>query len=194
MKTFLLTGLLSCLFIFSAHAQFEFGNIFGGANLAYAKPIGNFSEFAKGGISYNTVLGYHLTENIGVGIEYGGAVTAAIDDGGGFDIYLYGLSNYLAKGWYSPTTGAFRPYVGLGLGLSKVAEPDVTIGDDPTIEGAKRVGLGANLELGLNIKGFNLFYSFNHSGKVAKEPVFFEEAANLAVNYHRFGIGYIYNF
>lgn len=193
MKTFLFTALFSLTLTFSAQAQFDFGRIFGGANLAYAKPIGEFSQFAAGGIAYNTVLGYKLTDHVNVGVEYGGALTLSVDDTNDLEIYLYGLSNYLAKGWYSPLDGGFRPYVGVGLGLAKVSEPDVQIQNELT-RGAERVGIGANIELGLNIKGFNLAYTFNRSGKVAKNPVFFENVSNLGVNYHRFGIGYVFNF
>ena len=196
MIKFFLTILLSLTIFFTAKAQFDAENIFGGANAAYAKPVGDFSEFAKGGFSYNIVGGYLLTEKIGVGVEYGSAVTAAIDttlSSGVLGLQLYGLNSYLAKGWYRFSTGAFRPYVGVGLGLGRVSEPDVTI-QGTTTKGAKRFGFGGNVELGFNIKGFNLSYGFNLSGKVSDEPVFGPNAAGLAANYHRFAAGYIYNF
>ena len=202
MKKVFLSALLLTLFFSTSHAQFDIEKLFGGANLAFAKPIGDFSEYAKGGISYNVVVGYQVTENLGVGVEYGSAITAAIDttlETGLFGLNAYGLQSFLAKGWYRFTTGTVRPYVGVGIGGAQVSEPDVTgfdstTGEEVTIEGAKRIGLGANVELGLSIKGFNLSYSFNVSGKGPKEPVFNANVADLGVNYHRFAVGYIYNF
>lgn len=196
MKNFFLITLFSLSFVFSANAQFDAENLFGGVNAAYANPIGDFSEFAKGGFSYNVVVGYRLTDNLGVGVEYGSALTAALDTtltSGLFGIQLYGLNSYLAKGWYRFSTGSVRPYVGLGVGVARVAEPDVTVGTE-TVEGAKRMGLGGNIELGVNLKGFNISYGFNLSGKVAEEPIFVANAADLPVSYHRFALGYVYNF
>lgn len=195
MKKLIGSILLLFFFFTSSNAQFDANNLFGGANIAFAKPIGDFSEYAKGGISYNVLGGYRLTEKLGVGLEYGSAATVALDDSlsGVFGLNIYGLNSLLVKGWYRFTTEGFRPYVGLGIGGAQVAEPDVTIGDD-TIEGAKRIGLGANVELGFNIKGFNLSYSFNVSGKGPAEPVFNPNIKDLSMNYHRFAAGYVYNF
>jgi len=196
MKNLIVTTFLMMFFFTTSNAQFDFDKLFGGGNLAFAKPVGEFSDYAKGGISYNVVVGYKLTEKIGVGIEYGSAVTAALDttlETGLFGLNAYGLNSFLAKGWYRFSTGNVRPYVGVGVGAAQISEPDVTIGTD-TIEGASRVGFGANLELGLSIKGFNMSYSYNLAGKGPKEPVFNENVKDLSLSYHRFALGYIYNF
>jgi len=179
-------------------AQFEIENLFGGGNLAYAVPTSDFSEYAKGGIAYNTVIGYDITEKVAVGIEYGGALTAGFDETistGLFGINLYGLSNYMIKGWYKFSENKVKPYTALGLGLSNVAEPDITI-QGQTIEGAGRLGFGANAELGVSLAGFNISYSFNIAGRTPKEEdaIFNPIASDLPVNYHRIGIGYIYSF
>ena len=145
------------------------------------------------------VVGYRIQDNIGVGVEYGAAITAAISPDslqtGILGINLFGLNSYLAKGWYQfGDSDVIKPYASVGLGLSRVSEPDVTSGTNTIVEGQKRIGLGANFELGVNIKSFNLSYGFNVSGKAPKEPVFTAGVADLGVNYHRFGLGYIYNF
>jgi len=202
MKKLIVSILMLTFFFTSSNAQFDIDKLFGGANLAYAKPVGEFSDYAKGGFSYNVLAGYQLTEKIGVGLEYGNAVTAALDttlQSGLLGVNLYGLQSFLAKGWYRFTTGTVRPYVGLGIGGAQISEPDFTFTDaatneEVTVEGASRVGLGANIELGINIKGFNLSYSYNISGKGPKEPVFNENIKDLNLNYHRFAAGYIYNF
>jgi len=196
MKKLILSVAMLAFFFTSSHAQFDVEKLFGGANVAFAKPLGDFSEFAKGGFSYNVLGGYQLTDNLGVGLEYGSAATVALSDSitsGILGVNIFGLRSVLAKGWYRFTTGTVRPYVGLGIGAGQVAEPDITVGTDVT-KGGKRWGLGANVELGLNIKGFNLSYSFNVNGKAPSEPVFSPGVKDLSVNYHRFAAGYIYNF
>ena len=195
MKKLLFSFLFIAFCFHTSQAQFDTDKLFGGINIAFAKPIGDFSEYAKGGFSYNVIAGYQLSDNFGAGIEYGSAATVALDDSlsGIFGLNIYGLRSGLVKGWYRFATDNFRPYVGVGVGLAQVAEPDITSGTT-TVRGAKRWGLGANVELGLNFNGFNLAYSFNVSGKGPKEPVFNENIADLSMNYHRFAIGYIYNF
>lgn len=197
MKKLILSVAMLAFFFTSSNAQFDVEKLFGGANIAFAKPVGDFSDVANGGISYNILAGYQLTDNLGVGLEYGEALTAGVEkDSAGVDIssgifgaQLFGLRSIQAKGWYRFTTGTVRPYVAAGIGAAQVAEPDSDI-----VKGAKRWGLGASVELGVNINGFNLSYSFNVNGKGPKEPVFNANVADLAVNYHRFAVGYIYNF
>jgi len=196
MKKLLCSVFFIVLFFHTSQAQFDAEKLFAGANVAFARPVGDFQEYAKGGFSYNVLVGYQLSDNFGAGIEYGSAATVALDDSlttGILGINIFGLRSFLAKGWYRFGTDNFRPYVGLGVGLAQVAEPDFESATS-TIKGDKRIGLGANVELGLNFNGFNLSYSFNVSGKGPKEPVFNENIADLNVNYHRFAAGYIYNF
>ncbi len=203
MKKLILSVAMLAFFFTSSQAQFNIEKLFGGANIAYAKPIGDFSDVAKGGLSYNILGGYQLTDNLGVGLEYGRALTVGIEkDSAGVDIssgifgaQIFGLQSIQAKGWYRFTTGTVRPYVAAGVGAAQVAEPDATDADgNVTLAGAKRWGLGASVELGVNINGFNLSYSFNVNGKGPEEPVFNADVKDLSVNYHRFAAGYIYNF
>lgn len=196
MKKLTLTLILFVSLLSVGTAQFEIENLFGGANIGYAKPLGDFSEFAKGGFTYNVQLGYKLNDNFSVGVEYLSAVTAAIDttlETGLFGVNLYGLNGYYAKAWYKFLDGSFKPYGALGLGLSQFSEPDVTVGTD-TVEGASRMGFGANAEIGFVIKNFNLSYAFVLGGKSATEPVFNDKVADLGIVYHKFSVGYLYNF
>lgn len=198
MKRYLLFIAFFAFSMSTASAQFDAGKLFGGANLGYASPIGDFSEYAKGGFAYNLLAGYQFTEKLSAGIEYSSAVTVALDVEGGsgfLGFTAYGLNAFVVKGWYKFMTGNFKPYVGLGVGLANVAEPTIIINNVET-EGASRLGLGANAELGLTIAGFNVSYSFNINGKTpsAEESVLNIESADLSVSYHRFALGYIYNF
>ena len=177
-------------------AQFDFENVFGGASLGYAKPTGDFEEFAKGGFTYTIVAGYKLTDNLSVGIEYGSAVTASIDttlSSGILGLESYGLNNYFLRGWYKFLDGGFKPYASVGLGLSTVEEPDVTSGGN-TVEGQSRAGFGADLELGVAIKNFTLSYSYVLGGSTPENPTFSTRSGDTSVGYHRFQVGYLYNF
>ena len=51
------------------------------------------------------------------------------------------------KSWYTFSEKKVSPYVGLGIGLVRFSEPDVTI-NDVTAEGSKRSGLGESAQLG----------------------------------------------
>ncbi len=203
MKKLILSVAMLAFFFTSSHAQFDIEKLFGGANIAFVKPIGDFSDVANGGISVNLFGGYQLTDKLGVGLEYGEGITAGIErDSNGVDItsgifgaQLFSLRSIQAKSWYRFTTGTVRPYVGVGIGAAQVGEPDATdINGDVTLAGAKRWGLGVSAELGISINGFSLSYSFNVNGKGPEEPVFNANIKDLSVNFHRFAAGYIYNF
>lgn len=196
MKKILLIALLSFALANTSSAQFEFENIFGGATIGYAKPLGDFSEYAKGGFAYEGHLGYNLNDNLAVGIEYSATITAAIDPSGStglLGVNLYGLSNYFAKGWYYFLEDDFKPYAAVGLGASLFAEPDLTVNEE-VFPGAKRTGFGGLGELGFFFNGFNLSYGFVYGGNTAKEPVYNDQIANKPIMYHRFMIGYTYRF
>ncbi len=196
MKHLIFTILIVCLFQTIGSAQFEADKLFIGGNLGYAKPLGSFSEYAKGGLTYDVVLGYKITENFSAGVEYLAAVTVAIDTSGLTGILganIYGLSGYYAKAWYKFKEGSFQPYASLGLGVSKFEEPDISIGGTTT-KGASRLGFGGNVEVGFMLKNFNLSYAFVLGGKTSKEPVFNPEVADLGIVYHKLSVGYVYNF
>ena len=192
MKKLTLTLVMFVSLLTAGKAQFDIDNLFGGANIGYAKPLGDVSEFIKGGLTYNGVLGYKLNENFAVGVEYASAITLAIDTTGGSGLggNIYGLTGYYAKAWYKFMEGTFQPYAALGLGLAQFEEPDW----GSTGENQKRSGFGANVELGFTIKNFNLSYAFVLGGKAVEESVFVPGIADLSVNYHRFSLGYLYNF
>ena len=182
----------------TAQAQFDLDLLFGGASLGYAKPTGDFNNFAKGGFTYYGVLGYKLTDEFRVGGQYNSAVTASLDSTistGILGVELYSLNSYLLKAWYTPTPdNAFKPYAALGFGLATVEEPTLIAADGSEFAGNKRTGLGLNIDLGVNIKGFDLNYSYNLNGATAEMLELSPAASDLSANFHRFAVGYVYNF
>ncbi len=195
MKKLTLLTVFAVLFISQINAQFELEKLFGGVNIGYAKPIGKFTDYAKGGLTYNAVVGYKLTENVYVGGEYASVLTVALgnEENLFLDTKILGTQTYNLKAWYNFLTGKFKPYASLALGLSKFSEPDITVGTETTF-GAKRLGFGANAEVGFVVGGFNLSYAFNYGGKTPKEPVIYTDMKSVNILYHKFSLGYIYNF
>lgn len=196
MKKLIFTITFTFTLLTVGQAQFDIDNLFGGANIGYAKPLGAFSDYAKGGLTYNAVIGYKITENFSAGVEYSSAITAAIDTSlttGILGVNIYGLTGYYAKAWYKFKEGTFQPYASVALGVANFEEPEITSGTS-TIKGANRLGFGANAELGFTIKNFNVSYAFVLGGKAPKEPVFNTNIADVGITYHKFSLGYIYNF
>lgn len=200
MKKYLFSLIFAFGLITSAQAQFDVDKLFGGVHLGYTKPIGDFSDFAKGGLYFNGVLGYKLKESIWVGGLYQASLTGAVDaegDSGIFGINIYSLDSYLLKAWYTFSQGNVKPYASIGLGLASVSEPDIegtdADGNPVTISGAKRTGLGGQLEIGLMMNSFNISYSFNMGGKTPEAQLNGAQES-LDVFYHSFSLGYTYYF
>ncbi len=196
MKKFIFAVIMFITFFSTASAQFDLEKLFVGGTIGYAKPIGDFSDYAKGGLTYTGEIGYSLNDNFAVGLGYTKTATVAIDtslNSGLLGLNVYSLPSYYAKAWYTFMTGNFKPYAGLGLGFSQSGTPDVTVNGE-LIKGKKRGGLGAHLELGFVVSGFNLSYSFNMNAKTPKELNYNPKVQDLSVLYHRFNIGYRYSF
>ena len=62
------------------------------------------------------------------------------------------------------------------------------------IEGKRRVSFGGNAELGLNYYGVFFSYTYHIAGRTPEEPVFNLESNDKKVSFHRFALGYVYNF
>lgn len=196
MKNLILCFIACFTFVFSAQGQRLQGDFFGSAFLGYGNPVGDFAEYVKGGISYSVAAGYFIKDKIAVGGEYGSVLAGGVDKTGStglFGINIFGISNFSLKGWYFMSKGKVSPYAALGLGVAQFSEGDVTI-NDQTTKGAKRLGLAVSPEIGVTLGGFNITYSFMLNGKTPQEPVFNDQIVDLAVNYHRFNIGYMYDF
>ncbi len=188
-------SIITMLFILaSAHAQFSAADLFGGANIGYSKPVKDIKDYAKAGVTFNIEAGYKVRENLGIGLMYQRAFTGGIDSDTLIvidNITNYNLESFLIKGWYTLAEEEVKPYIGLAAGIARVSEPDVTT-NTGTTEGTNRIGLGASLEVGILLRGFNVSYSFNLAGKTPENSVL-RGGGDINVLYHYFGIGYIYN-
>jgi hypothetical protein len=196
MKKFIytLSILISTLGI--TNAQFDLGNFYGGADIGFASPVGEIGDYIAGGFTYSASIGYRINDQISVGGEYTSTIAAGIDTSGtsGFlGVSLYGFNQYLATGHYKFLPGRVSPFVGLGLGLARTQEPTFIDSDGMEVQ-ASRFGFGAKAEVGISIYNFVAKYAFNLNGRTPKETFFNTASADLAVNYHRFSLGYLYNF
>jgi hypothetical protein len=161
--------LASFLFI----AQNSFSQTFSfGTQVGYANSQGSaFTDDVTGEKLSSFGLGYELdimmcVENLdnklALGLMYSGTALIGSEGDGFFDFGIYGLALYGVKGQYrflEPIDNAFSPYGCLGLGLSQMSTPDVTVNGVET-KGGRAYSLGVRPELGLDINGFTLSASY----------------------------------
>lgn len=113
---FLLFVLSACL----ANAQ-TFKPFKVDASFGYANPRGNV---AKAGVLFALEPKYAVSDALSLGLRWEGALTAAIHynaNGQKVTGDVKALSSYLATGDYYINTNRFRPFVGAGTGLFRVA-------------------------------------------------------------------------
>lgn len=189
MRKFLFLGALFIALSISQLSAQQNSISFGG-DFGWANAIGEFANAGSGGINISGHIKYGLTDKLQVGAEYNGSFLVAVDDGSSnsIGVSLWGVGSYSAKAWYTFFDKKVSPYVGLGLGVSTVGEPDIN-----DVEGASRVGFDASGELGLKLGYFYLAYRIHGGARTPKEPVFFTGLANLPVTTQNFVIGVRYS-
>lgn len=196
MKKIIFTLTLFISTIGITNAQFDIANFYGGGDIGFSRPVGEISEFLAGGLTFSGSIGYSIDEKISVGIEYSSTLAAGIDTSGnsGFlGLNVYGLEQYLATGQYRFLEGKFTPFVGLGLGVARTQEPSFVDANGMEVQ-SSRIGFGGKAEVGIALGGLMLKYAFALNGRTPEDTFFNINTSDLAVNYHRFTGGYIYNF
>lgn len=196
MRTFFLLLILTGLFGFSVKGQIEFHNVIFGASVGTAISSKSFNNSIKDGFAYNIVAGYSISHQLRAGIEYSGAYpgsTEARNQSGVNGLENYKLNSYMVKGWYKITTWTVTPYVGIGLGLATLKEPNTFI-NEIEYKGGSRSGFAASGEIGISYGQLILSYSYILNGKTPKETFLNSAYADKSVNMQRITIGFIYNF
>ena len=203
MKNLLYTIILVLSALSTAHAQFDSKNIYGGGHVGLAITSGELSTYVQVGFSYSLEFGYNINEKLSVGLEIGQIIASGTSQDTireGFfagslitRVGLYTTVNFLAKSHYRFSTGKVQPFVGLGLGATKVSEPAV---EDPTVsdEFVSRTGLAICPEVGISVNGLVISYSFSHYGRTPKETFYNFRSFDLPLNFHEVTVGYVYNF
>lgn len=120
--------ILFALVTFSATAQ-EFKPFKVNLSLGFAKPSGGGSS---GGVLFGIEPKYGLTDNIDLGVRLESALVArgvtVMNETATGDVA--GISSALLTGNYLFSTGGFRPFIGVGLGIFNVASAGVITVDD----------------------------------------------------------------
>lgn len=166
----LLTLAALTLGVFAAKAQSTTFKPFRvGFDLGYAIPSG---DGAKGGVAFAIEPKYALNDKLALGLRYEAAITVrgSVDSEGFADEAEAKASvSYLATADYYFNTNSFRPFVGLGAGIHKLAsasfdettvmsEEDVTVVED----GSK---FGVTPRVGFDYGHFRAAIDYNIIGK-----------------------------
>jgi len=139
---------LCMLVAVSASAQ-EFKPFKVNLSLGFAKPLG---VGASGGVLFGIEPKYGLNDNIDLGVRLESALVArgvtVMGESATGDVA--GISSAVLTGNYLLSTGNFRPFIGLGLGLFNVASAGViTVDNGQTNE---NVSFSAATKLGAMVR------------------------------------------
>lgn len=191
-KVLTVLGVVGLFLVFTNGANAQFDRITLGTDFGWANLQSKVADAGSGGFNWNLHGHYGLTENIKVGLEYNTAAILAVDDDNDdlTSISGWGVHSYSAKGWYYFMTGKFKPYAGVGLGMSRIVEPDFS----EDLIGKTRLGFNGNAELGLQFGGVYIAYRFHFGAKTAKELAYFTDFNDVGMNSQNFVIGYRYGF
>jgi hypothetical protein len=162
----LLLGVLG-VFMFSAAVQAqEFKPFKVGLGVGYAMPAG---EGSGGGVLLYLEPMYRLSDEFAVGLRMESALVAkaSFDPNTGEmgDMKISGLGSYTLSGQYYFSNGGFRPFVGAGTGLYRIASVTVTDGGSNP-DGALAVSnkLGFYPRFGFDAGHFNMQLEYNLIG------------------------------
>lgn len=191
---FFTTAFFLVLAVAGVSAQHKIGL---GGGLGFARLTGDLGENGGFGFTYGLEGKYFLSPKLAVGAEYNSNVLVYKEESNFIDIGAYGNTQFLAKGEYFLMTKKFRPYVGLGVGLSQIETPEITITTDSgtsTIPSEKKSNFGIVPRLGFMIGGFGVEFDYNLSGKTPKSEYQNVNAANKSFTYYNIKLKYVYDF
>ncbi len=145
-----------------------------------------------GGLTYFGDIMYHLDSKIGFGLHYQGSILAGV---GGGDTDIFGMRFIGAKGQYTFLEGNFEPFVGLGLGLSQLLTPELSITDGngmtTLVPENRSSNIGILPEVGFYVKNFFLSVQYLVPVNYTVEEVNIVSKALGTVNIN---VGYRYKY
>lgn len=159
-KLFFCTLVLALSIIANAQEELTFKPFKFDIAVGYAVPSGSGS---KAGILFAFEPKYALNDNLTLGLRLEGAITArASMDANGETVTgdAKASSSYLLTGDYYINTNKFRPFVGAGAGLYKLAAVDLSSADVKT--GSK---FGVAPRVGFELGHFRTAIEYNITGK-----------------------------
>ena len=160
MKKFLFSALVLGTTLFASAQETTFKPFKVDIALGYAVPGGSGS---KGGVVFAVEPKYALNDNLTVGLRMEAAVTARVT----MDAYGQEMTgdakasaSYLLTGDYYFNTNRFRPFVGVGAGVYRLAAVDLNSSEVQT--GTK---FGAAPRVGFEFGHFRTAIEYNATGK-----------------------------
>jgi hypothetical protein len=150
------------------------GQIYFGAGVGMAMPLGDFGDAASPGLSLGGRIDYMITPVISVGghLTWNG-FGGEDDPGAGIEDASFGITQIGAHArWWFPSAEMWTPYVGAGLGFYGLRS-------EYTVEGIGDVA-DTDWDLGLNLHGGALFpmgSNFALGGEAAFHNVMADEDA-----------------
>jgi outer membrane protein W len=151
-----------CVILFAAmavNAQ-ELKTFRVGVGAGYAKPGGAGSG---GGVLFTIEPGYRITDQILVNLRWESAavVRGTVNDTGA-DLSVAGIGSYTLNGQYYLSDNSFRPFVGLGFGMYKLAAVSVSgSSTGGSTAAAAESKIGFYPRIGFDAKHFTLNLDYN---------------------------------
>jgi hypothetical protein len=156
----------------SAYAvKAQTGAIVVSGGLGGSKLSGELGKNGSFGINYLLEGKYFLKENLSVGLIYDASIIGYKNEGSTLGVSAYTPVLWQAKADYYWGSKKIKPYVSLGLGLAKVATPEITFLDaqgnvNGTIPSEKKWNVAFSPRLGVLLgKNWSVEFAFNVAGK-----------------------------
>jgi hypothetical protein len=138
----------------------EFKTFRVGVGAGYAKPGGAGSG---GGVLFTIEPGYRVTDQILVNLRWESAavIRGTVNDTGA-DLDVAGIGSYTLNGQYYLSDNAFRPFVGVGFGMYKLAAVTVSGGTGgSSTAAAAESKFGFYPRIGFDARHFTLNLDYN---------------------------------
>lgn len=145
--------------VLAVNAQ-EFKKFNVGVGLGYAMPFG---EGAGGGVLFAVEPAYRVNDALAVGLrmEWAVVVRGLSESVSSYDASAAAIGSYTVNGKYYFSNEKFRPFVGAGLGIFKLAA--VTVGTSGSGAGADSK-IGFYPRVGFDLGHFNVTLDYNIVG------------------------------
>jgi len=165
MKKTLLIFVIGLLSVYTSQAQVRLG-----LGVGYAVPSGDIADGVKGGLAVNAEAGYGITDHIDLSLMYQGDFLVA-DEINGQELGAITLSSVLANGRFYLLEHIFKPYVGLGLGLTNAKRGSFTIAGDLESEEVSESNFALRPTVGFKLGSLHVSAAYLSAGKLAEASV-----------------------
>ena len=156
-----LTLIFAFLMTFNLSAQRTAQVGVGGGISSLTGDLGDQGSF---GFNYLLHADYFLTDNLTVGLEYNGSVIALESEESFLGISGFSADLVLATANYYIGDGNVKPFVGVGLGVSRVSTPEIEIGTE-VIESDRQMNFAVSPRAGVKFGNLGVAFSYNIAGK-----------------------------